>query len=583
MSHPAQVKLGEYIFWLLLVAFLLVSYLAVVGPLTTAVALWSWRLPYKRKQLTHLAILSVGLLTAYFIAVGYSLSLWLLTLPLFPFAYLWQRGILLLAYFTKPTTLEETTPRRFTTPLHQAEAYLLPHYGWTQPQAAQLRIGRYQGGDLADAHAGFQVVNGCVTLDDAVLNQHLFLLGASGAGKTEAIKRLIYELAASTPRHIFLIDGKGEAALGEDLRAIASRFRQTNAPVFKLGLETSGAIYNPFRGSPMSLRNRLIVLTGTDELIGNASIYADRNRVILASLCQVPAGRPTSFEEALSRINPDYLHQAHTLHAEPGRREMALAQLSHLTPENYAGLHTRFSALADDYVESMGSEGFALEEVDMAAFLINAAAIPDTARRTAKAIIEDIKSFMSEMNRLHGSCVFIFDEFGQFGSDNIAAILELGRSRQCGVVLATQDMSTLDDESFQQRVLSGCQTKILMRSDFPEALVTLAGTRWQTELGLHIQDGAYTGEGTARQQHTFKIDPNKVPQLKPGEGYIIRNRHVLQTRFRPIPPLTPVATQLAEQRSIQPQFIYREERTTARSNHQAPRPKGLPIKQHPFP
>ena len=60
---------------------------------------------------------------------------------------------------------------------------------------------------------------------------------------------------------------------------------------------------------------------------------------------------------------------------------------------------------------------------------------------------------------------------------------------------------------------------ICHRVNTPEEIIVLAGTRKAMEYSSHYATEGATGEGSARIQHQFKIDPNKVRALPPGHAY----------------------------------------------------------------
>lgn len=50
-----------------------------------------------------------------------------------------------------------------------------------------------------------------------ILSQHLLIIGSTGAGKSETIKRLVAETLADTDWDIFFIDGKGDSVLAGEI------------------------------------------------------------------------------------------------------------------------------------------------------------------------------------------------------------------------------------------------------------------------------------------------------------------------------------------------------------------------------
>ena len=125
-----------------------------------------------------------------------------------------------------------------------------------------LTLGVTQKGDSFPDFLRVRNAQRWLQLHEDVLDTHIFLLGATGAGKSETIKRLVVEVMANTSRRVYLVDGKGDEALANDIRTLAARYGRGQAPVYRLGFDTAGAVYNGFRGNAEVIYNRLLALIG---------------------------------------------------------------------------------------------------------------------------------------------------------------------------------------------------------------------------------------------------------------------------------------------------------------------------------
>ena len=124
------------------------------------------------------------------------------------------------------------------------------------------------------------------------------------------------------------------------------------------------------------------------------------------------------------------------------------------------------------------------------------------------------------------------------------ALLTLARSAKLGVILATQDIASLGDEDTKRLILANTRTKMLMASDFPEEVAKLAGTIYQVESSVQHDSGEATGMGSARIQHTFKVDMNEAGRLQPGEAFIIRQRYAGKLRVARVKDIPPALTEI---------------------------------------
>ena len=123
-----------------------------------------------------------------------------------------------------------------------------------------LGVGTLIKGESIPSHVGIYRDSRWVVLDEKLLDQHMFILGATGAGKSETIKRLIWEIAHKTDRDIFLVDGKGEDELAQEVRNICYHTGRGDTPIFRMGTVKPGQFYNGFMGSAEDIFNRLCAM-----------------------------------------------------------------------------------------------------------------------------------------------------------------------------------------------------------------------------------------------------------------------------------------------------------------------------------
>ena len=88
----------------------------------------------------------------------------------------------------------------------------------------------------------------------------------------------------------------------------------------------------------------------------------------------------------------------------------------------------------------------------------------------------------------------------------------------------------MGDESEAARILGSVETVICHRVNTPEEIIMLAGTRLRMEYSSHYGPEGSSGEGSARVQHQYKIDPNKVRALAPGAAYVISRGRAMRTQ-----------------------------------------------------
>ena len=76
------------------------------------------------------------------------------------------------------------------------------------------------------------------------------------------------------------------------------------------------------------------------------------------------------------------------------------------------------------------------------------------------------------------------------------------------------------------------------RVNTPERIAALAGTRERPEYSMHYDEEGANGEGSVRIQHQFKVEPNTVRSLEPGEAYLISRGRAMRAQILTAPDLT---------------------------------------------
>lgn len=411
---------------------------------------------------------------------------------------------------------EQKRLRRLEQMAREAAAVPPPH-----AQQGELLLGTVLSGDTlprgVDSVGALQRGKG-LHLNEWLLNEHLFALGATGSGKSTALKRLCAEILAHTERDLFVIDGKGEDEFADELREMVWTYRGIEPPVVRLGGLKGGDAYNAFCGTKQAVYNRLAAMVGTQEAEGNGIYHADVNRNILQLVCYAPQGVPRNFTQLRERLSLEWLIAMYE-----GRPDAV--EVAQIKPVEMAGLAARLLPLIREFDEVVNDRGFTLHETRCAIFSIKALSIGDTAKRFCRFLIEDIKDFVA--NRATRPGVVLFDEFGVFGSENIRDVLAQARSKQWGVGLATQDYANLGDEQTARQIIANTGSLLLMGTNFPEELAMLAGTKMQLESSIQSDETGPTGMSSGRLQHAIKVDINRARRFQRGQAYFIRKGYTV--------------------------------------------------------
>lgn len=399
------------------------------------------------------------------------------------------------------------------------------------PQAhGYITLGAYAGGNMFPSYTDVEVRSNLLRFDAGLLNKHIFIVGTTGAGKTETQLRIIAEILNNTDRRIYFVDGKGDAALAGKVATLIYNIKGKKVPIFKLGYEHSGAPYNGFSGSTSAIYNRLAEMSAVNEEIqsGGARHYAEIRKRILQLICglghpELKIEPPRSFEEVIDRIDLEWLSNAYR-NTPRERKYVDMAS----NENQIFGLSTQMANLSSSFGHIINPNGFTLEDTPYAIFSLKTQSAGVDAKSFLDFFVTDVKDFIA--NRITAPTEIIIDEFGTFKNQNITEVLSLARGSETGVILGTQDVVSLGDEVTRKKILANCNSFFLMKTNFPEDVASLAGTVIRIEATQQMMGGEHTGLGSGREQHQFNIQPNDVRKLDKGEGFFINSGYACRAK-----------------------------------------------------
>lgn len=399
-------------------------------------------------------------------------------------------------------SLERTLERRRDRAARRAARLAAPERAPT--------LGREPGIALLGAKVSGEPVlperRGAVGLPLEWLHRPTLVIGPSGSGKTVTLERLGYGAAAVGRWPVYYIDAKGD-------RENARRFAGLMASA---GLRTAVFPDVPidcWRGDGRALANRLIELVPFSTE-GDGAFYRDVAKRCLWLACCGAAEPPRTSAELLERLKPDSL-----LALDAGRGELAK-----LGQRDLAGVALRYASFFDSLQGALDGGGFGFEDIDSAYLMLDGLALKEDAQSLARLLIEDFAHFATQRKPRSQPALLIIDEISAIAdAARIVDLVERLRSFNVGVVLAPQVEAGLGgDDAISDRIVQNAETLIVHALKRPERIIEMAGTRRELEASYQHERGTGTGMGTGRAQHVFKVDPNEVRGLRPGECFVIR-------------------------------------------------------------
>jgi hypothetical protein len=359
-----------------------------------------------------------------------------------------------------------------------------------------------------------------VLLSPGALCRHVLVCGATGSGKTETLLRLAWTTAKCTDAPVFYLDGKGD-------RDTAARFCGLMADAGRRTHVFPTEPFDGWRGQPHEIQGRLLEIVDYARF-GPASWYRDIAKTTLGLVCAHPQGPPRSSTETLKRLDLAGLRSAHPRSSAVGALSEAQVNQVRLRYEAFFG-QTR-GALNGQW---------AWEDTQAAYLLLDTLALREEAGGLARFLFEDFAHYFTSRKPRAQLCVLIVDEFSALAAGaGMAGRIEQARGFNTALILAPQVVAGMGDEVEAARILGSVQTVICHRVNTPEEIIALAGTRRVIEYSSHYAQGGATGEGSARIQHQYKVDPNHVRSLPPGVAFIISHGHAMKAHIQRAPTLT---------------------------------------------
>ena len=358
---------------------------------------------------------------------------------------------------------------------------------------------------------------GMVLLSPRRLCHHVLVCGATGSGKTETLLRLAWTIAKSSDAPVFYLDGKGD-------RQTAERFCGLMADANRACRVFPNEPFDGWRGQPHEIHGRLmeIIDYASD---GPASWYRDVAKNVLRLVCEHPDGPPRSSSQVLARMDHAALKAAHG----------ASSAFAALTKDQVRQVRLRYEAFFGSS-RGMLDGGWAWEDASAAYLLLDTLALREETDGLARFLFEDFAHYFTSRKPTGRFCVLIVDEFSSLASaTSMAGRVEQARGFHTSLILAPQVVAGMGDEEQAERILGSVETVVCHRVNTPERIVALAGTRQRPEYSMHYAREGDSGEGSARIQHQFKVDPNKVRQLAPGEAFLISRGRAMKARILTAP------------------------------------------------
>ena len=399
-----------------------------------------------------------------------------------------------------------------------------------------------------------------VALSEAQLSAHALIVGASGAGKSTTMLRILGEQIAAD-RPVVAIDLKGSPAFARALEDAAHRSGRR----LLIWTPDGPSDWNPLaHGNATELKDKLI---GSERFTEPHYRRAAERYVQCALQVLLATGTAPQLNLVVALMDPRRLSAlARRLDGPLG--EHVQEYLGSLTPDQVSavrGLGTRLALLSESQAGPfLGPAGAssaaasidlraALAGPDVVLFSLNSSRYGSLAAQLGTLAIQDLVSASGHRLEAGGRpgatappATVAVDEFSALGADHVLALLARGRESGISVLLATQELSDLEraGRGFRDQVLGLTAVKVAHRQDVPgsaQTIAEMAGTErvWEETRQLRSPFAPTGSRGTRRLVERFSVHPDEIKTLLPGQAVVlVKTPSAGVTRLRVTPGAT---------------------------------------------
>lgn len=362
---------------------------------------------------------------------------------------------------------------------------------------------------------------------------HVLAVGATGAGKSVMIERLVMAALRRGERIVFL-DGKQSATSGSQL---AAKARAVGVPADRIRLWPESGPIDLLLGQPQEVLDRVHAMSTFGE-----PYYETVARSALRLAVDHPKGQPRTFGELMARLDLTALKA--TFAGTP----MASVVAS-LNADLVGGIRLRYHGLeaALAKIGAISSDpawpGWTWEDADVSYISLPTATAPVVAAGFGRSLLLDLLAYQRDPNRRHDPrpMLLVIEELGALLGDDptmargVVEMLERARSAGCRVVISGQSMGSFGDEATARRLWHSGASALVMRCSDAELPLELVGTRPQHEASLAVYDDGRLGvAGSVRVQHAYAVSPDSIRQAPVGRCWLFHRGTFTMAQVAPL-------------------------------------------------
>lgn len=425
--------------------------------------------------------------------------------------------------------------RRYLTHKAQAVRYGSARRDFSVPFSVPLGdktgpyFGRYLRGDLAEQWRTSRM-GGLVRWSP--VSKHLVVLGGTGLGKTEQCLNLC-EWGLTWDYQVIYLSLKEPA---NPAKAVAPRLAAiTHAHQLPMRMLIPGySPFDPMRGTADEIRDRLVKI---EEWGDRYWTHCANLLVGLALELNERVGQPI---QAL----PDLIQSLiRSRLADLSKTDPRVVELVNaLDDRALSGAMTRYASLAlhlRDWIAPADAGGWSFEDAPVICAELPTSSRPEASTALMRLMVRDLDAYLVSSRRQlreDGSArpvLMVIEEVGAVAKDPVLGplfvnMVERARTADARLILSAQDPTGIGDDRTLSAVATNAAVLTYQQTRQAEAVARLAGTHIRDEgAALYNAAGEITKEGSTRKQHSMKLNPQTLRELKPGEFAVIAGGHFL--------------------------------------------------------
>jgi conjugal transfer pilus assembly protein TraD len=413
-------------------------------------------------------------------------------------------------------------------------------------EPGQVALGRIAAGERQAGRA--------VVLGERDLGAHGLILGATGAGKSTSLLRILGErVRAGAP--VVALDLKGSPAFERALREAC----QAAGRPLRVWRPGGPEQWNPLaHGDPSELKDKLIGAERFTE--PHYQRLAERYLQLAFGVLAARGGGPPTLDSVLEVLEPRRLALA-AAELPAGQAARIADYVATLGPDGTSavrGLATRLALLAESGAgRSLGGDPRGidlrgtLDGHEVVLFSLNSSTLGGLAAQLGTLAVQDLTTASGHRLEAGGGplATVAIDEFSGLAGGHVLRLLARGRESGIGLLLATQEFADLDRVApgFAAQVSGNTPLKIIHRQDEPVSArraseLTGAERVWEETHAMGV--GAFSrgrSRGTRRLVERPLVHPDRIASLPVGDAVVITKVPGRQVRITAVDGQAPSA------------------------------------------